>query len=118
MKIYEIHQKKRTYMPLLLLADEQPEMIETYLSRGRMFVLDDGGVKAESVVTDEGGGLRLDPRLRRLHRVCVDPCLEIFRVDYLSHYLHYSFRMIGGVDPHPKISQNALAAASISRIYP
>lgn len=57
MKIYEIHQKKRTYMPLLLLADEQPEMIETYLSRGRMFVLDDGGVKAECVVTDEGGGL-------------------------------------------------------------
>lgn len=68
--------------------------------------------------SDEGGGLRLDPRLRRLHRVCVDPCLEIFRVDYLSHYLHYSFRMIGGVEPHPKISQNALAAASISRIYP
>ena len=57
MKIYEIHQKKRTYMPLLLLADEQPEMIETYLSRGRMFVLDDGGVKAECVVTDEGSGL-------------------------------------------------------------
>ena len=56
MKIYEIHQKKRTYMPLLLLADEQPEMIETYLSRGRMFVLDDGGVKAECVVTDEGSG--------------------------------------------------------------
>ena len=39
MKIYEIHQKKRTYMPLLLLADEQPEMIETYLSRGRMLSL-------------------------------------------------------------------------------
>ena len=57
MKIYEIHHEKRTYMPLLLLADEQPEMIETYLSRGRMFILDDGGVKAECVVTDEGGGL-------------------------------------------------------------
>ena len=57
MKIYEILQEKRTYLPLLLLADEQPEMIETYLSRGRMFVLDDGGVKAECVVTDEGGGL-------------------------------------------------------------
>lgn len=31
-------------------------MIDRYLARGRMYVLDDHGVKAECVVTDEGGG--------------------------------------------------------------
>ena len=32
-------------------------MVDRYLERGRMFVLDDGGIKAECVVTDEGGGV-------------------------------------------------------------
>lgn len=48
---------KRKYMRLLLLADESEEMIERYLGRGRMYVLDDGGVRAECVVTDEGNGV-------------------------------------------------------------
>ena len=43
---------KRKYMNLLLLADEQEDMIEKYLDRGKMYVLDDNGVKAECVVTD------------------------------------------------------------------
>lgn len=57
MTIYEIHSGKDAYLPLLLLADEQLDMIEKYLSRGRMFVLDEDGVRAECVVTDEGNGL-------------------------------------------------------------
>lgn len=32
-------------------------MIDRYLERGTMYVLEDGGVKAECVVTDEGGGI-------------------------------------------------------------
>ena len=32
-------------------------MIDRYLERGSMFVLDDDGVKAECVVTDEGDGI-------------------------------------------------------------
>ena len=32
-------------------------MIDLYLERGRMFVLDDNGVKSECVVTDEGDGI-------------------------------------------------------------
>ena len=32
-------------------------MIDRYLGRGRMYILDDGGVKAQCVVTDEGQGL-------------------------------------------------------------
>ena len=47
---------KRNYFDLLLLADEQPSMIEKYLGRGIMYALEDGGVKAVCVVTDEGNG--------------------------------------------------------------
>ena len=37
--------------------DEQEDMIDRYLERGSMYVLEDDGVKAECVVTDEGGGV-------------------------------------------------------------
>lgn len=41
-----------------MLADEQENMIDLYLDRGTMFVLeDDGIVKGECVVTDEGQGV-------------------------------------------------------------
>lgn len=49
-------ENKRNYFDLLLSADEQPSMIEKYLGRGTMYALEDGGVKAVCVVTDEGGG--------------------------------------------------------------
>lgn len=48
---------KKQYLDLLLLADEQESMIDRYLERGEMFVLDDNGVKAVCVVTDEGNGV-------------------------------------------------------------
>lgn len=57
MKIKEIKQDKKQYMDLLLLADEQESMIDRYLDRGSMYVLEDFGVKAECVVTDEGNGI-------------------------------------------------------------
>lgn len=57
MKILEITQNKKTYLPLLLLADEQESMIDKYLPRGTMYALDDDGVKAVCVVTDEGEGV-------------------------------------------------------------
>lgn len=53
--IRKVTENKRQYMELLLLADEQEEMIDKYIDRGTMYVLDDNGVKAECVVTDEGG---------------------------------------------------------------
>ena len=49
--------KKRKLMELLLLADEQQDMVEKYLDRGEMFVLDDGKVKAECVVVRESPGV-------------------------------------------------------------
>ena len=57
MRISEIKEEKKRYLPLLLLADEQEEMIDRYLERGTMYLLEDGGVKAECVVTDEGDGI-------------------------------------------------------------
>ncbi|MBP3775205.1 MAG: GNAT family N-acetyltransferase [Bacteroidaceae bacterium] len=51
-------ENKRDYLPLLLLADEQENMIDLYLDRGTMFVLDeDGIIKGECIVTDEGDGV-------------------------------------------------------------
>ena len=57
MKIREVTDRKKEYLALLLLADEQENMVDRYLERGTMYVLEDGGVKAECVVTDEGGGI-------------------------------------------------------------
>lgn len=56
MKIREIKKNKRQFLALLLLADEQESMIDRYIDRGTMYVLEDNGIKCECVVTDEGGG--------------------------------------------------------------
>jgi len=56
-EIREVRDDKKRYLPLLLAADEQEDMIDRYLDRGTMYVLDDGGVQAECIVTDEGGGV-------------------------------------------------------------
>ena len=57
MEIRNVEKDKKRYLELLLLADEQEDMIDRYLERGTMYVLEDGGVKAECVVTDEGDGI-------------------------------------------------------------
>ena len=57
MKIYEINENKKQYLDLLLLADEQENMIDRYLEKGTMYVLDDNGVKCECIITDEGSGM-------------------------------------------------------------
>ena len=57
MKIIEITESKKQYLELLLLADEQENMIDRYLNKGRMYVLDDNGIKCECVVTNEGNGV-------------------------------------------------------------
>ena len=57
MCIFQITDNKKQYLDLLLLADEQESMIDRYLERGDLFVLEDNGVKAVCVVTDEGNGV-------------------------------------------------------------
>lgn len=57
MQIIEVTENKKEYLTLLLLADEQEDMIDRYLSNGKMYVLDDNGIKCECVITDEGNGV-------------------------------------------------------------
>ena len=57
MNFREIKEDKKQYLPLLLLADEQESMVDRYLEKGTMYVLDDGGIMCQCVVTDEGSGI-------------------------------------------------------------
>lgn len=49
--IIQIETNKKQYLDLLLLADEQESMIDRYLERGEMFVLEDNGAKAVCVAS-------------------------------------------------------------------
>ena len=69
MKIREVNENKKQFIALLLLADEQENMIDHYLEKGTMYVLEDGNVKAECVVTDEDNGIL------EIKNIAVDPCL-------------------------------------------
>ena len=42
MKIREVNENKKQFIALLLLADEQENMIDHYLEKGTMYVLEDG----------------------------------------------------------------------------
>lgn len=57
MRIEEIREDKKRFLDLLLLADEQEDMIDRYLERGRMFALYDDDLKTVCVITDEGDGV-------------------------------------------------------------
>lgn len=52
-----ITDNKKKHIDLLLLADESEIMIDKYLERGDMYILDDNGIKAECVVTKEEDGI-------------------------------------------------------------
>lgn len=58
MSIQFITIDKKHYLPLLLLADEQESMIDRYLERGDLYVMnDEANPIAVAVVTDEGNGV-------------------------------------------------------------
>ena len=86
-EIRRVETNKKQYLALLLLADEQEDMIDRYLERGSMYVLEDDGVKAECVVTDEGGGVL------ELKNIAVEPDFQgkgygKALVDFTDHYDH------------------------------
>ena len=71
MTIREIKTGKKRYLDLLLLADEQEDMVDRYLERGTMYVLEaDGGVRGECVVTLEPDGVL------ELKNLAVDPAFQ------------------------------------------
>ena len=41
MEIFKVQSDKKQYLSLLLLADEQESMIDRYIERGSMYVLND-----------------------------------------------------------------------------
>lgn len=70
-----------------MLGDEQEIMVDRYLERGDLFVLEDNGIKAVCVVTKEG------PKICELKNIAVTPSAQ--RQGYgrkLINYLinHYS----------------------------
>lgn len=99
MNIIQQIENKKQYLDLLLLADESESMIDRYLERGELSVLNDDGVKAVCVVTDEGDGVC------ELKNIAVTP--ESQRQGYgkelikylLSHYSgKYNQMMVGTGD--------------------
>ena len=70
MEIRKVETDQKKYLDLLLLADEQENMVDRYLERGTMYVLEDDGVKAECVVTDEGNGIL------ELKNIAVEPAFQ------------------------------------------
>ena len=87
MKIRNVTHNKKAYMDLLLLADEQEDMIDRYLERGDMFVLEDGGVLAECVVTREGDGVY------ELKNIAVAPDCQ--RKGYGKRLIEFAFSYYG-----------------------
>lgn len=90
MKITEIKEQKKRFLNLLLVGDEQEDMIDLYLERGTLYVLEDDGVKAVIVVTDEGDGIleikniSVDPGCQRkgYGRILIDYVAQTYRGRY------------------------------------
>lgn len=88
MNITQLSDNKKQYIDLLLLADEQESMIDRYLERGDMFVLEDNGVKAVCVVTNEGDGVC------ELKNIAVTPTFH--RQGYGKRLINYLFTHYSG----------------------
>ena len=70
MEIKKVEYNKKQYLSLLMLADEQENMIDRYIEKGTMYVLDDNGVKGECIVTDEGNGIL------EIKNIAIDPAFH------------------------------------------
>lgn len=57
MEFIPVYENKKQYLDLLLLADEQESVVDTYLDDGEMFVCLDPDVVGECVVADLGDGI-------------------------------------------------------------
>lgn len=97
MEFKEIKYDKKSYIELLLLADEQEDMIDRYLDKGLMYILYDDGVKAVCVVTDEGNSV-----------------LEIKNIAVVPEYQHmgYGRKIIEFIENKFRKSYNILKAGT------
>lgn len=90
MRVIQIQKDKKRFLPLLLLADEQEDMIDRYLEKGTMYALEDGGVKALCVVAEEGQGvleiknLAVEPACQKMG--CGRKLIEFLAETYRGRY--------------------------------
>ena len=95
MNIKKVIERKKDYLSLLLLADESENMIDKYLEKGEMFVLDDNGIKAECVVTKESTDTY------EIKNIAVIPDCQRkgygkYLIEYLlSYYTDYKVMLVG-----------------------
>ncbi|WP_298031676.1 N-acetyltransferase [uncultured Desulfovibrio sp.] len=103
MRIEKITERKKRFLDLLLLADEQEDMIDRYLGRGDMFVLFDPDLKSLCVLTDEGEGVC---GLKNL-ATCVEYQGQGYATRLLEHvFRHYRGKyssMLVGTGENPRI---------------
>ena len=57
MRIEKFNGDRREFLPLLLIGDESEAMLEKYIDKGTMYVLQDEDVRGVCIVTDEGDGI-------------------------------------------------------------
>jgi ribosomal protein S18 acetylase RimI-like enzyme len=100
MNIIKIRENKKEYIDLLLLADEQESMIDKYLERGEMFIIDDNGVKCECVITKEADGIY------ELKNIAVIPDFQRkgygkIMIEFLFSYYHDCKTMFVGTGDCP-----------------
>ena len=76
MKIVEVTDNKKKYLDLLLLADEQEDMVDRYLEKGKMYALleDDGTPIGEAVVVDLG--TTDEGRTFEIKNIATDPAVH------------------------------------------
>ncbi len=92
-QVLKITANKKRFLPLLILADEQEDMIDRYLEEGEMFALYDSGLKTVAVVTKE------PKRIFELRNLATDPAFQRQgygrrMLEYLAAYYHGRGRLL------------------------
>ena len=94
-RILPVRADKKRYLELLLVGDEQESMIDRYLERGEMYVMQDMSETpiAVAVVTDEGDGVL------ELKNIAVDPRFHRkgygrMMIEYLCRHYRGRFRVL------------------------
>ena len=94
-RILPVRADKKRYLELLLVGDEQESMIDRYLERGEMYVMQDMSETpvAVAVVTDEGDGVL------ELKNIAVDPRFQgkgygREMIEYLCRHYSGRFRVL------------------------
>ena len=108
MKIIEVKENKKQYLDLLLLADEQEDMVDRYLDNGKMYVLDDNGVKCECVITDEENNILEIKNIAAVPEYqgkgYAKPAVQLILQEIRTHYPNANIYLSVYAENHPAIA--------------